>query len=405
VKIAAFQGLRPKVDLASQVASVPYDTVNVEEARSLAQGNPNSFLRVSRAEIELPVGTDPYTEAVYSRAAANLKKFCEQGILVREEGLCLYAYRQIMGEHAQTAIVACCHIEDYEHNVIRKHETTRADKEQDRIRLARALRVNTGPVFLMYRDQPAIDREVSAGVSAPPLFDFRASDGIQHTLWRIPGGEKLVRLFGQVPLAYIADGHHRAAAACKTGVEMRQATPNHTGQEAYNWFMAALFPASQLRILPYNRCVRDLRGLSPDSFLQAVKNVFTVTHPVSPTPAGTRQVSMYLGRQWYGLTWTVPPQAGPIASLDVSVLQDRLLHPLLGIENPRTDKRIDFVGGIRGPDELVRLVDSGQFAVAFSMYPVTVDQVMAVADAGEIMPPKSTWFEPKLRSGLFIHTW
>ena len=403
LKIRAFQGLSPKPELAAQVACVPYDVVNREEAAALASGNPHSLMHVDRAEIDLPPETDPYSDVVYAAAKASLARLVSEGSLVRDGAPFIYLYRQQMGEHVQTGVAAVCHIEDYENDIIRKHEKTRKDKEDDRTRLIGALSANTGPVFLTYRERAEIDRLVAAETSRPPLHDFVAPDGIRHTAWRIQG-EELVCAFAAVPLAYVADGHHRSASAARVGRERREANPHHTGQEDYNWFLCVLFPANQLRILPYNRVVADLNGLNPDEFLKAVAARFEVSESAPAAPVAPGQVSMFLGGRWIGLTWKPAPDADPVSRLDVSVLQDTLLAPVLGIDDPRTNKRIDFVGGIRGTGELEERVNSGRAAVAFSMFPVTVDQLMDIADAGQIMPPKSTWFEPKLRSGLFIHT-
>jgi uncharacterized protein (DUF1015 family) len=401
VRIKAFSALRPPEALVQRVAAVPYDTVDTQEARVLADGNPMSLLRISRPEIDCPPGTAMDSDAVYNKAVENFAAFKREGYLKPDTRPGLFVYRQCMGGHVQQGVVACCHIDDYEQNIIRKHERTRQDKEDDRKRHTRMLRAQTGPVFLFYRDQAGIDRQVAAAQQQTPLYDFTAADGVAHTVWRIPDTASLIDLFAQVPLAYIADGHHRAAASVKTGLELRAANPHHNGREEYNWFMAVLFPGSQLKILPYNRVIADLNGRSLDAFLEEVGRRFSLTPDAKPQPAGPRQVSMYLNGMWYGLAWN-ETTAG-IAGLDVSVLQDRLLDPVLGIRNPRTDKRIDFVGGIRGTDELVARVDSGAASVAFSMYPVVIEQIMEVSDADQIMPPKSTWFEPKLRSGLLLH--
>ena len=405
MRIKAFQALRPCEDKAALVASVPYDVVDTEEARILAGSNPCSFLRVSRPEIEFPAGTDAYSDQVYERGAANLGKLQAEGILVRENKPYLYVYRQIMGSHAQRGIVACCHVEDYEHNVIRKHEKTRKDKEDDRTRHVKTLRAHTGPVFLTYKEVAAIDRLVAAVEEAgKPMLDITAPDGIRHTVWRIPEAEEMAMAFKSVDLSYIADGHHRAAASARTAAECRSANPGHTGTEEYNWFMAVLFPANQLRILPYNRCVVDLNGLTEDKFISSLQGKFRISVNSQPSPAAPRHASMYISGKWYGLEWDEVRSHDPVAVLDVSYLQDSLLSPLLGIKDPRTDTRIEFIGGIRGTGELEKRVGSGRAAVAFSMYPVSVGQMMAIADADRLMPPKSTWFEPKLRSGLLVHT-
>jgi uncharacterized protein (DUF1015 family) len=402
--IHPFRALRPEPERAAQVASVPYDTVNSEEARELAGGNADSFLHVTRPEIDLPPGTDPHADAVYAMAAANFAALQARGVLVREPEPCLYVYRQQMGAHVQTGVVACCRVDDYERNLIRKHEKTRQDKEDDRTRHVMTLRANAGPIFLTYADRLPIDMLLAEIQQTNPLFDFRAPDGVAHTVWRIPGGVALSQAFEAVDVAYIADGHHRAAAAARAGRSLRAADAGSDETKAYNWFMAVLFGAGQLNILPYNRCVHDLNGRSEPDFLAAVRDRFAVTENAPPVPVHGRQVSMYLGGRWYGLGWPAPDTEDPVAALDVSVLQDRLLSPLLGIDDPRTSTRIEFVGGIRGTAELQRLVDSGRGAVAFAMYPVTVGEMMAIADADRIMPPKSTWFEPKLRSGLLVHT-
>ena len=404
LRIQAFTGLRPAPALVAEVACVPYDVVDREESAALAAGKPHTLLRVDRAEIDLPPETDPYSDAVYAQARENFLALQQSGALIRESEPCLYLYPQRMGAHVQTGLAAVCHIEDYERDIIKKHEKTRRDKEDDRTRLIGTLSADTGPVFLTYRDSATIDALVADTLKTAPLYDFTAPDGIAHTVWRIAGGEAFVEQFRNVPVAYVADGHHRTASACRVGRERREANPAHTGNEDYNWFLAVLFPASQLQILPYNRAVKDLHGHTKDTLLEAVSRVFTLRHGGTPSPARPGEIRMYLDGVWYDLSWRPAPDADPISQLDVSALQDRVLAPLLGIDDPRTSKRIDFIGGIRGPGELVKLVDSGKAAVAFSMYPTTVEQLMAIADANQIMPPKSTWFEPKLRSGLFVHT-
>lgn len=403
MRIRAFQGLVPVPALAPEVACVPYDVVNTAEAAALAAGRPHSLLHVDRAEIDLPSATDPYSPAVYAKALENFLALQRNGTLVRETGPCLYIYQQQMGAHTQRGLVAVCHVEDYDAELIKKHEKTRKDKEDDRTRLIGTLGANTGPVFLTYRDEAAVTTLVNAKVRETPVHDFTAPDGIRHTAWRISGGTEWINAFARVPVSYIADGHHRAASAARVARERRTANPAHTGAEDYNWFLCVLFPGSELKILPYNRIVADLNGHTPEKFLAAVKSVFAAEENAAPSPTSPGLVSMYLGGKWYGLRCPVDPAAGPVAQLDVSVLQDKLLAPLLGIADPRTSKRVDFVGGIRGPGELVKRVDADG-GVAFSMFPTTVAQLMAIADAGEIMPPKSTWFEPKLRSGLFTHT-
>ena len=404
LRLKAFQGLRPAPELVPEVACVPYDVVDREESAALAAGKPNSLLHVDRAEIDLPPETDPYSDAVYERARENFLALQQRGALVRETEPCIYLYQQRMGSHVQTGLAAVCHIEDYERDLIKKHEKTRPDKENDRTRLIDTLSANTGPVFLTYRDSAEIDALVTGVLKNAPLYDFTAPDGIQHTVWRVPRGEAFVSAFAKVPCSYVADGHHRTASAARVGRERREANPQHDGSEEYNWFLCVLFPASQLQILPYNRAVKDLNGLSREAFLAAVARAFELKPGGSPAPSQPGEIRMYFDGAWYDLAWRPAPDADPISQLDVTGLQDRLLAPVLGIDDPRTSKRIDFIGGIRGTGELVKLVDSGKAAVAFSMYPTTVAQLMAIADADQIMPPKSTWFEPKLRSGLFIHT-
>jgi len=388
---------------APEVACVPYDVVDAAEGAALAAGKPRSLLHVDRAEIDLPAGTNPYADAVYARARENFAKLQRDGVLVRESEPCLYLYQQQMGAHRQRGLVAVCHVDDYDAGIIKKHEKTRKDKEDDRTRLVDTLSANTGPIFLTYRDQAAVNALVAREVARAPQHDFTAPDGIRHTVWRIAGGEEFVAAFGAVPVSYIADGHHRAASAARVARLRRERNPQHTGQEDYNWFLSVLFPAGELKILPYNRIVLDLNGLTPAALLERTSALFGRTDAAPPTPAAVGDISMYLGGRWHGLRCPVDPAADPVARLDVSVLQEKLLGPVLGIEDVRTSKRIDFVGGIRGPGELVKRVDA-QGGVAFSMFPVTVAQLMDIADAGQIMPPKSTWFEPKLRSGLFVHT-
>lgn len=404
LRLKAFQGLRPAPALVSEVACVPYDVVNREESAALAAGKPHSLLRVDRAEIDLPPETDPYSDAVYAKALENFLALQKDGALIRETEPCIYLYQQRMGDHVQTGLTAVCHIEDYEQDIIKKHEKTRRDKEDDRTRLIGTISADTGPVFLTYRDDAKIDALVVEAQKCAPLYDLTAPDGIQHTVWRVAGGAEFVELFKNVPCSYVADGHHRTASAARVGRERREANPEHTGDEEYNWFLAVLFPASQLKILPYNRVVKDLNGHSKEDFLAAVGAAFSLKENGSATPGKPGEIRMYLDGAWYDLAWQPGADADPISQLDVTALQDRLLAPLLGVDDPRTSKRVDFIGGIRGTAELVQLVDSEKAGVAFSMYPTTVDQLMAIADAGQIMPPKSTWFEPKLRSGLFIHT-
>ncbi len=403
--IRPFRALRPRAEQVKQVASVPYDVVNTEEARALAARNPLSFLHVSRPEIDLPEGTDIHSEAVYQQAANNFVKLIENAPLESETEESIYLYRLIMGEQEQIGVVASASIDEYDNDVIRKHERTRRDKEDDRTRHMLMLRAQTGPVFLTYRARQEIDTMLMQTLVAKPLFDFMADDNIQHTVWRVPDPVRFVQAFRDVPSLYIADGHHRAASASRARAELRKQNPDHTGDEEYNFFLTVIFPDEQLQILPYNRAVKDLNGLSEEDFLLRVKKSFEVTDNASAAPSERGSWSMYLGGRWFGLrladTESIPE--GIVDSLDVSILQDRLLAPILGIKDVRTDKRIDFVGGMRGTAELERLVNEGKAAVAFSLFPTTLEDLLRVSDAGEIMPPKSTWFEPKLRDGLLIH--
>lgn len=404
--IRPFNALRPPAERAAQVAAVPYDVVNTAEARALAAGNPWSFLHVSRPEIDLPDGTPIYSDEVYAKAASNFEKLKKECPLESEETPSLYIYRLKMGGQAQTGIVACCSVDEYDRDIIRKHERTRRDKEDDRTRHILVLRAQTGPVFLTYRAQEKIDSLVAEALAAnPPLYDFVANDDIHHTIWRVPTYDPLVEAFKEVPYLYIADGHHRAASASRARVELKDQGFGFIGNEEYNFFQCVLFPDNQLRILPYNRIVRDLNGLSQVDFLAAIKESFAITQNASPSPAQRNRWSMYLDGRWLGLELREPAKksSGVVESLDVSILQERLLDPILGIKDVRTDKRIDFVGGIRGTEELERLVKEGKAAVAFSLYPTTIDDLLKVSDAGQIMPPKSTWFEPKLRDGLLSH--
>jgi len=404
--IRPFNALRPQAERAAEVAAVPYDVVNTEEARALAAGNPWSFLHVSRAEIDLPEGTPIYSDQVYTKAAANFAKLTRECPLEIEETRSLYLYRLIMGEHEQIGVVGCCSVDEYDRDIIRKHERTRRDKEDDRTRHIMVLRAQTGPVFLTYRDRPEISSLIADALRGnPPLYDFVANDDIRHTVWRVPTYDPLVEAFAEVPYLYIADGHHRAASASRARAELKESGFSFIGNEEYNFFQCVLFPDNQLQILPYNRVVRDLNGLAPDDFLARVRESFTVTENGAASPTARGRWSMYLDGRWYGLALpddaTLP--SGVVESLDVSILQDRLLDPILGIKDIRTDKRIDFVGGIRGAEELKKLVEEGKAAVGFSLYPTTIEDLLRVSDAGEIMPPKSTWFEPKLRDGLLIH--
>ena len=405
-RIKPFKAIRPAKDAADKVASVPYDVVNRPEATALADGNPLSFLHVVRPEIDLPAETSAYADEVYETGRKNLERLLADGHLIQDDAESLFAHRQIMNGVAQTGIVCCCHVDDYENNLILKHEKTRKDKEDDRTRHVLTLNVHSGPVFLTYRDVAAVDAAVAKATETAPLYDFTAPDGVQHTVWKIEDAAACVANLTEVPFFYVADGHHRSASAWRAGAERRKANPGHTGDEEYNWFLTVLFPAQQLNILAYNRLVKDLNNQSADDVLKRLTEVGVVEPTNNPVPTSAGMFCVYLENSWY--TVTIPPasidHSDAIESLDVAILESRVLGPIFGIGDVRTDSRIDFVGGIRGTAELEKRVKSGECACAISMYPTSIDQLMAVSDAGQIMPPKSTWFEPKLRSGLLVHS-
>ena len=396
-----FRALRPTPAAAKDVAAVPYDVVSTPEAASLARDNPLSFLHVSRAEIDLPAGTDPYSAAVYATAVRNFRSLQAAAPLVIEDVPSLYVYRLRMGRHEQTGIAACFSMDEYDAGDIRKHEHTRRDKEDDRTRHMLAIGAQTGPVFLTYRAAPVVSEIVQRTIEGAPLFDFTAADGIQHALWTVGGGDQrgLEHAFAHVPALYIADGHHRAASAARARRELRA----KQGPGDWDRFLGVAFPHDQVQILAYNRIVRDLGGASPESLLSSLRERFAVTAGPS-TPVRRGDVSMYFQGHWYTIKLGEPPASMPRADrLDVNRLQESVLTPLLGIGDIRTDKRIDFVGGARGTSSLEQLVATGRAAVAFSLYPVGVDDLLSISDQGGIMPPKSTWFEPKLRDGLLSH--
>ena len=402
-----FRALRPKPDLAAGIAAVPYDVVSTDEARAMAEGNPRSFLRVSRAELELPDGADPYADAVYERAERNFAALREASLVVDDEPS-VYVYQLRMGGHTQTGLAACFSIDEYDRDLIKKHERTRRDKEDDRTRHMIALGAQTGPVFLTYRAQAEVNDITRRETAGTPLFDFEAVDGVRHTIWRVGGADRdgLVAAFARIQSLYIADGHHRAASAARARAEMRErklaGTSLGDGADA-STFLAVAFPHDQVQILPYNRTVKDLGGLSADDFMKAVRERFEV-EPGPASPAQRGDIAMYFQGAWQTLRPRVKPDpSDAIGSLDVSVLQEQLLAAILKVGDVRTDKRIDFVGGKRGTAGLEKLVTSAKAAVGFSLSPVSVSDLMAVSDAGAIMPPKSTWFEPKLRDGLLIH--
>ncbi len=402
MRIKAFKALRPEPQNAERVSSPPYDVLNSGEARDMAAGNPMSFLHVIKPEIDLPEGTDIYSDEVYAKAVENFTAFRQKGYLVRDEQDCLYLYSQTMGDHTQYGLVCCCRADDYE-TLIKKHEFTLKPKEDDRTRHVSDLNANAGPVFLTYRDEPEIDRILNSISVSEPLFNVDAPDGTVHKVWSIPGGKEIVGAFENVPALYVADGHHRSASAVRVARERAAANLNHTGEEEYNWFQCVLFPASQLKLMAYNRVVKDLNGLSKEEFIARLQQDFEL-HPESdPEPKMKGAASIYIDGGWTGISWPKLANEHLVDGLDASIIQKRLLDPILGIEDPRTSARIDFVGGIRGVSALENAVDSGKFSLAISMYPVDIKDLMLVADANLVMPPKSTWFEPKLRSGLLVH--
>jgi uncharacterized protein (DUF1015 family) len=404
--LAPFRALRPTPASAARVAAVPYDVVNTEEAQALAAGNPLSFLHVSRAEIDLPADTNPYADAVYAKAVANFSTLKGAAPLVDEDAPSLYVYRLRMGTHVQTGVAGTFSVDEYNRDIIKKHERTRKDKEDDRTRHITELRAQTGPVFLTYPDSAAVDAVVAKVTAGTPLFDFTAADGIQHTIWRADADaqEALVSGFAAIPALYIADGHHRAASAARACEKFSGAAAGgDTHGAPWAFFLAVAFPDNQMQVLPYNRIVKDLNGHTAASLLAKLREQFAVIEgPATPSRKG--EVAMYLDGQWYTISLGEAPAGLSAADrLDVSRLQDTVLTPLLGIGDVRSDKRIDFVGGARGTAELEKHVNGGRFAVAFSMFPVSVADLMQISDAGGIMPPKSTWFEPKLRDGLLNH--
>jgi uncharacterized protein (DUF1015 family) len=402
--IRPFTALRPLPSNVERVSAVPYDVVNAEEARAMAAGNPLSFLHVSRAEIDLPPATDPYSSAVYDKALGNFTSLRRAAPLVVEDEPAVYLYRLKMGSHNQTGVAACYSVDEYDGDLIKKHEKTRRDKEDDRTRHISTLRAQTGPVFLTYRASKAIDAIADRVTAGPALFDFEAADQVRHSVWKVTGTDlaAVVKAFGELPCLYIADGHHRAASAGRTRKLLAETSPATDNREA-DWMLAVAFPDNQTQILPYNRVVKDLAGKTPEAFLAELKVRVTIVEGTS-SPARKGDIGMYLAGRWHTLRLQAAAGAKDVGStLDVSLLQDQVLAPLLGVGDPRTDKRVDFVGGIRGTAELEKLVNSGKAAVAFSLFPVGVDDLMRIADAGEIMPPKSTWFEPKLRDGLLSH--
>jgi uncharacterized protein (DUF1015 family) len=407
--IRPFKAFRPKPEFAGEVASRPYDVLNSDEAREEVKGHPLSFLHVGKPEVDLEPGIDLHDPRVYEKGKSNLAKLITDKVLVQDPVPCLYVYAQTMNGHVQYGLVGCASVEEYRKNIIKKHELTRHDKEEDRCNHVRVTNSHSGPIFITYRDEPEINAIVSEITRKLPQNDHVAVDGIRHQCWVIDDKEtigKITSVFESIPYLYIADGHHRSAAAAAVGEERARVNKNHRGDEEYNFFLAVFFPASQLRILDYNRVVKDLNGLSAENFIKAINKDFDVVDSGSQVkPAKKGEFGMYLQGKWYRLTArpSLRGIADSVLSLDVSILQNHLLAPVLDIKDPRVDKRIDFIGGIRGLGELERRVNSGEMKVAFSMCPPSLEELMTIADDGKIMPPKSTWFEPKLRDGLFVH--
>jgi uncharacterized protein (DUF1015 family) len=407
--IKPFRALRPTCERAEKVAALPYDVMSTEEAKVMAEGNPFSFLHVSRPEIDLSPDIDPHEEKVYQHGRENLQKLIRDNVLAQDGTDCYYVYRQKMGAIIQTGLVACAAVDDYQNGVIKKHELTRADKEEDRVKHIDYLDANDEPVFLTCKEAPAIGRIIGSVTSGPAEYDFITADGVTHTLWVVDNREfiaALTALFADIPSLYVADGHHRSAAASRVRELRKESNPAHTGFEEYNYFLTVIFPDNEMNIMPYNRVVKDLNRYSVAEYMARAASRFDIspTHAILE-PARRHQFGMFLAGKWYELL----PKDGifdendAVARLDVSILQDNILNQVLGIRNPRTDQRIHFVGGIRGTAELERLVNNGEYEVAFALYPTSISELMDLADAGKIMPPKSTWFEPKLRSGLFVH--
>lgn len=425
--IRPFKGVRPSEEAASSIAALPYDVYNRKEAKKAVEQNPLSFLKIDRAETQFPDDTDMYSQAVYEKARDTLQEMISDGLFVRDETNCYYLYALTLHGRTQTGLVCCASIDDYISGVIRKHENTREDKELDRIRHVDTLSAQTGPIFLAYREVPELSQLIASAKETDILYDFTSEDGIRHQVWKIAQPdiiEQISRIFSEIQHIYIADGHHRAASAVKTGLKRRAEYPGYTGEEEFNFFLSVLFPAEELRIYDYNRVVSGLNGYTPDTLLQKIRGNFSVSEVQLPEaiqentiavnqessshwhPEHKGEIGLYINGLWYKLTASPTLYCqDPVEDLDVSILQNEILDPLLGIQDPKTDPRIQFIGGIRGLKELERLVDADTTGntIAFAMYPTSMEELLAVADSGELMPPKSTWFEPKLRSGLFIH--
>ncbi|MEA2077085.1 MAG: DUF1015 family protein [Candidatus Marinimicrobia bacterium] len=411
VRIKAFRALRPKKELASRIASPPYDVIDSDEARLLVKDDPYSFLHIVKSEVDLPVDTDPYDPKVYQKASDNLKAFRSKW-LIQDDKPVMYIYRQVMDGRSQTGLIAVQHIDDYLEGKVKIHELTREDKEKDRITHIDVVNAHTGPVFYTYPENHIVDALIAQSVISEPEYDFSSPDGVRHSLWLLDKPEiinLMVETFGNIEKVYVADGHHRSKASAMVGKSRRDANLDHTGKEEYNWFLVVLFPANQLKIIDYNRVIKDLRGLSREIFISQLEEKYSLEKVCcknSAKPSRQHEMAMYMDHSWYKLSLKedVCDLSDPVESMDSALLTKLILTPILGIENLRKDERIDFVGGKRGLEELERRVDSGEMAVAFALYPITIQQLMDLADSNALMPPKTTWFEPKLQSGLFIHT-
>jgi len=408
-RIEPFKGIRPPKELASKVASPPYDVLNSQEAKVMTAGNPVAFLRISKPEVDLPDGIDLYADEVYQKGKENFDEYLKKGILIPDKTKNFYIYKQIWRGHTQVGLVACASCQDYQDDVIKKHEFTREDKEADRMRHIDTLNANTGPVFLTYKQRDVIDALINKGMEKEPVYDFISRNDVRHVFYVVDQPELIAAIqseFAKIDFLYVADGHHRSASATNIKIIREKNNPHHTGNEEYNFFLSVIFPHNQMKILPYNRVVKDICGMCKAELFHKIAEKFDYEETNLKEPQQKRQYCLYIDGKWYKLT-AKEGSYNPddvVASLDVSILQNNLLDPILDIKNPRKDKRIDFVGGIRGTQELEKLVDSGQFKVAFSLYPTTIEQLFKVADSGKVMPPKSTWFEPKLESGLAVHS-
>ena len=406
--VKPFKGLRPPKETAAKLASFPYDVLDSDEARKIAEGNPQSFLHIVKPEIDLDRNIDLYDQRVYDKAKENFDMFIEKGYLKQDKEDCFYVYKQTMEGRTQIGLLCCCNADEYWAGKIKKHEFTRKAKEEDRLKHVEICNANAGPVFFTYPAKKEIDNLMNSIVETEPEVDFTSEDGIGHTLWVVKDQSwhsSIISEFAKIPALYVADGHHRTQAAARIAKLRAEKNPNHTGKEEYNFFLTVVFPHNHLYIMDYNRAVVDLNGNSKDEFIEKVKEKFTVEKTTEKRPTKANSYGMYLDGEWYKLTAKAGSfdEKDPVKSLDVAILQNNLLSPILGIGDPRTDNRIDFIGGIRGIEELEKIVDSKKFAVSFSMFPTSIEQLMSIADSGQVMPPKSTWFEPKLRSGMVVH--